>query len=322
MIRALVLAIGLMIATSLPANSADRFHEVEALLDDNRYAEAIERLSAMPEANDNAGQVSYYLAMAQLRRGDIQEAEDNVEIAIDRDDNNARFHALKGAIHTQQVQDAGLFGKMSLAGDIREAFERAVELAPERIGYRQNLLGFYLHAPGIAGGSTARGREQAKAIAKLDKAAGNRAFLQVHFAEEKVDDAARRFERAVAAAPEDVVLYRIANAGFSALEAWEQTRHVVSAWHNNRPNDPEARYQLGRLAALSGRYLDEGESALREYLETEHAPPLPGAAWAHFRLGLVLRHAGRDLDARRHFDNARELNDGDAQLEEALGDLE
>lgn len=322
MSRALVLAIGLMVATTLPANSTGPFHEVEALLDENRYVEAIERLSAMPEANDEAGQVSYYLAMAQLRRGDIQEAGDSVEIAIDRDEANARFHALKGVIHTQQVQDAGLFGKMSLAGDIREAFERAVELAPDRVGYRQNLLGFYLHAPGIAGGSTARGRKQADAIAKLDKAAGNRAFLQVHLVEEEVDDATRRFERAVAAEPEDVAQYRIANAGFSALEAWEQTRQVISAWHDNLPDDPEARYQLGRLAALSGRYLDEGESALRDYLATEHAPPLPGDAWAHFRLGLVLRHAGRDLDARRHFDNARELNDGDAQLEEALGDLE
>jgi hypothetical protein len=63
-----------------------------------------------------------------------------------------------------------MFRAMGMAGDIREAFQKAVELDPSNMDAQFGLMGYYLAAPAIAGGGIDKARDQARAIARVDAA--------------------------------------------------------------------------------------------------------------------------------------------------------
>src|SRR5205814_1955101 len=63
---------------------------------------------------------------------------------------------------------AGPLAQMSLAGSLKQAMERAVELDSTNIEGRINLFQFYLEAPAAMGGGLDKAREQAAAIMARD----------------------------------------------------------------------------------------------------------------------------------------------------------
>jgi tetratricopeptide (TPR) repeat protein len=86
------------------------------------------------------------------------------------------------------------------------------------------------------------------------------------------------------------------------------------------PDDPGARYQLGRNAALSGDRLDEGERYLREYIEMgDRGQGNPSEAAARWRLALVLEQQGRIDEALRELEASRQL---DPDFEQSADDLD
>lgn len=316
------LALSVFIISELPADPGPSLDQVDSLIEQARYGQALEVLSTLPKEENAAGLVSFKRAHVHFRMQEFDKAEDFVKNAIKQDEKNASFHALKGAIHAGQINDAGMFSKMSLAGKIKDSFKKAVELAPDNVSYRENLLGYYVNAPGIAGGSTKKAREQAKAIAELDPAAGYRATLLIHFSEEEADEAQAQFREAASQFPQDSELYAAATTGFAQLEAYDLAHEVVLQWRENLPDDAGALYQHGRLAAVSGQFLDQGEAAMRQYLTANRDEGDPPLYWAHYRLGLVLQHKDDHEDADRQFEIARRQGKDDEQLMSALSDLD
>lgn len=320
LIRAL--ALGLFLVAAVQASPATTLDDVAKLIEKGNLEQALGALESLPEESDESGMVSFHRARIHQRRGDYDRAEELIEMALEMDEGNASFHALKGAIHVGQINNAGFFSKMSLAGKIKDAFRRAVELDPGNVSYRENLMGYYLNAPGIAGGSTDRAREQAQAIAELDRGAGYRARLQIHLKEEELARAAAAFQEAIAEFPGDARLYALATSGFSQAEDYGNANLAVTSWRENLPNDAGALYQQGRLAAISGQYLEVGKAALKAYLKADREENDPPLHWANFRLGLVLMHQGDEKGAEARFALAREQGRDDEDLMEALADLD
>jgi len=66
-----------------------------------------------------------------------------------------------------RVDDVGMLSKMSLAGDGRKAFEKAIAIDPNHVAARVGLAQFLLSAPGIAGGSVEKAKAQGDALLAL-----------------------------------------------------------------------------------------------------------------------------------------------------------
>lgn len=317
-----ILALGLMLAGAAESNPAPSLEQADALIQQHQLDRALEVLDALPEESDKAGLVSFNRARAFFRKGNFDRAEDQIDRAIRKDDRNAGFHELKGAIHARQIDDAGMFGKMSLAGKMRRSFERAVELAPDNVDYRRSLFEFYLNAPGIAGGGTDKAARQAEAIAALDPKAGYLTRLQVQFQEEELTEAEKLFKEATERFPRDASLYAVATIGFANAESYDRSHEAVQRWRESMPDDAGAMYQHGRLAAVSGKYLEEGAKAMRAYLEADRGDTDPPVYWAHYRLGLILKRLGDEETAGAEFEQARELGRDDERLMKSLDDLD
>ena len=82
-----------------------------------------------------------------------------------------------------------------------------------------------------------------------------------------------------------------------------------------------ADYSVGRIAALSGEQLADGEAALRRYLTTTPAPNEPGIPSAHFRLAQILEAKKDVAAARTEYQEALKLQPGHVAARKALASL-
>ena len=82
-----------------------------------------------------------------------------------------------------------------------------------------------------------------------------------------------------------------------------------------------ARYQIGKIGALTGRELDLAQASLEEYLR--HDPPEngPSHAAAHWRLGMIYGHLGEVDRARAAYEESLRLDPDFEQAKAALEKL-
>ena len=117
-----------------------------------------------------------------------------------------------------------------------------------------------------AGGGLDKATAQAEAITKIDAQRGRFVFATLYVGEKKYAEALAQFEEAL----------------------------------KTNPDDYTCLYQIGRLAAVTGQYLDRGLTCLRRCLElpSPDSPNTPGHAAAHWSIGTILE-AKKDLPAAR-----------------------
>jgi tetratricopeptide (TPR) repeat protein len=174
-----------------------------------------------------------------------------------------------------------------LAGKCKREYLKAVELDGKNVEARQSLLNFYLQAPGFAGGSIEKAAAQAEETKKFDPPRGRQMFASVYLAEEKYDLAFAEFDEVL----------------------------------KDKPDDYTSLYQVGRLAAMTGRFLDRGLTSLRRCLAMPAPEGEPGHAAAHWRIGNILEKQGDKPGARAAYEAALKVDPQFPQAIEALRKL-
>lgn len=239
-----------------------------------KSAEAQAAFEALAAADPKNAEAQRALAELAMRRGDndnaVSYAEKAVALAPDNDD----YQTTLGDAYGSAAQKASIFSQFGLAKKCLAAYQRAAALAPNKVNRHQNLFEYYRQAPGIAGGGIDKALAEAAVIKKLDASQGRIAFATLYTADKKYDLALAEFDDALQAAPDD----------YSAL------------------------YQIGKLAAISGQYLDRGLTSLRRCLElTPPSPNMPGPPAANWRMGLILERKNDLAGARAAYEAALKL---------------
>lgn len=258
---------------------------------------------------------------AQMRAGDLEAAAASLEQAVSEAPGDAAAHHLLGAAYGLQASRGSMFSKMRLAGKMREHFERAVELAPDELDYRESLLQYYAQAPAVAGGGADKARAQAAEIARRDPVRGLLARATVLRVEGKPEEAIAAYRQAYKARPEDgrvglgLAIYlqelqRFDEAFAHLRQVVERTPGLLGAW-----------YQIGRTAVLASANHAEGEAAFRRFLAGTPGANDPPLAAAHWRLGMLYEQMGRKADARTAYQEALRLDPKNAEAGAALKKL-
>lgn len=283
---------------------------------------AIDILRQAASQGSSDGRAHYYTGRAYFDKGQYKESAGWFEQAVERVPGNAEYHLWLGRAYGSWARESNMFRKMSLAGDIKREFVKAVELDPENLDARGDLISFYLEAPGVAGGDKEKALEQAKEIKSRDPIQGHFALGRVYESKEEPEKAANEFRSAIKLDPKDDRAYfRLAYLQQRG-EDFDGAHETFMALAKAMPDDLSAQYQIGRNAAMSGKHLEEAAASLRRYLE-EHQPgdDGPSNAWAHCRLGQVYGHMGKREQARAEFDEALKLDPDHKEAKKALKDL-
>ena len=237
------------------------------------YSAARVALRAVEEKKGGDPAIDFYLGRIALWFNDEEEARERLQRAVNEEPGEARYANALGDAYGLTAQRAPLITKLGWGKKCLAAYERAVALEPANPIFEWSLLGYYLHAPRIAGGGLTKARAAAARIKSLDPEGGHAALITVHLA---------------------------ANDFPAALAEAEQALR-------NHPDSFLALYQFGRCAAVSGLELDRGIAALQRCLAlpAPQGDGRPSHALVHYRLASLFEQQGMEGRAAEHLDRVR-----------------
>lgn len=280
--------------------------------------------SLSSDSSAQAGKAAFDEGMRLMRLNKADAAEKQFERAVAADANSGLYHLWLGNAVGQQTTTASTLRQPFMARRVKAEFERAVALDPELIDAREGLIQFYLMAPGFMGGSEAKAREQQREIAKRNAFRGHLAAADVAWAGKDTAATERAIRAAIALAPDSVrtvITLAQRQASWGRVTAAFAT---LDDFHARHPGDIAVRFQIGRLAAVSGQQLGRGEKFLRELVaEPDWASSnlRPSRAAVHYRLGVVLEKSGRKPDAKASYERAIAIDPQFKPAKDALAAL-
>jgi tetratricopeptide (TPR) repeat protein len=295
-------------ATSLAAG-ADRDDGIR-FFQAQRYPEARTSLEAAVRQNPRDARAAASLGRVLYEENELDRATYWLEKSTGLDPTSSSNMYWLGRAYGQQAIYGNVFLRAKLAGKIRRAFARAVELDPDNMDARIGLLEFYLRAPGFMGGSLANARTEADAIRARDPLHGHRARARIEEHAKHLPLAAAEYEAAIREFPSRTEPFYWIESGAIDKHDWAAAFAAMDRLAALRPDDAGPRYEIGRLAALSGHELDRGEANLRLYLQHEPRGTEPSIAMAHARLAEILERKGDGGRAREEFTAAIRLDPG------------
>ena len=299
----------------------DSLEEAVSLFEQGLLGEAQASFERLQLTDPQRADTYYYLGLIQQSRGEYMQAADFFEEAVSRDVQRSKYYQGLGEAYGSAAQNVSFLKQMRLAGKIRDAFERAVELDGDNIEARSGLITYYLNAPSIAGGGDDKAMEQAREIGKRDTYRGHLSLASIYQSQQDEPAAMREYRAAIAISPDEMSAYLALGIYLTNQERFDEAMQTYDSALQKNMNDMGVIYQVGRTASISGLYLERGVAAFSRYLDYTPKPDEPGLDWANYRLGLVYQHQGKFEQARNHFQQALMLNADHPEAKKALKKL-
>ena len=316
--RQLITALCLALALAAPLAAQNAADEGVRLFTGGRFDDARVQLAAAAKADPRNATAAFYLGRIELAEGDGERAAEWLERATRIDPASSQYQYWLGNAYGRQAVRAGRLKQARLAGRIRGALERSVELDPNNLDARSALLQYYVIAPGFMGGSMGKARAQAREITSRSALRGRIAKGVIAERNKEVALAQREYEAAVAAAPDSAIGYTVLGDLYRRTGKYDQAFATFARMQKVLPQEAAALYLIGRTSAVSGERLDEGAAALRGYLAARRRDTDPPLASAHFRLATILEKQGRRDEARGEYQATLRLDPEQKEAREGL----
>lgn len=303
----------LLISPSLYAQNTEK---AKKLYEEKKYDEAKTLLASVDDDHKDYAEAQFYLGRIAFDQQKFEEAEEFLEEAVDANDKVADYHYWYGSAMGTIAQNANTLKQGFYAPKIKNEFEKTVELDPKNIDAHWGLIEFYTQAPGFMGGSWEKAEETARGIMKINKTEGYRALATVYERQEKWAEAEKQYVEAAKTDP--VMTYTLANF-YIRQKKFDKAFALFDDMQKKEPNNMLVIYALGRLSALTGQRLDQGEANLLQYLAYQPKQNEPSHAGANMRLAQIKEKKGNKAEAKKLFETALKA---DPNLKEAKEGLE
>ena len=326
---------------------------LDALLEAGHWKRLQQR--AEPQAADKQNpQAAYFLSCAKTAFGDLDGALELAQRAVSLAPGNSKYHQQLAVVYGRKANRASFLKKMSLGGKYKDEVKKAVELDAKNVDALWELMEFYWHAPGIAGGDQNKARSLAGDIMRLNAAKGYLALaelsapgqeadiedyyhkaaqadpksyhVQMRLArsfylsdkQKKYDLADKHAQQAVSLDPERIGAYKVMAVVRVRQEHWQELDRLLAQAAAKVPDDLSAHFEAGLQTLLTGKDPVRAEQYLRKYLTQEPEAGAPSLSQAHWRLGQALEKQGRKTEAISEIEAALRM---EPTLEGAKQDL-
>lgn len=129
-------------------------------------------LDAASSAEPSNARWLFGRALVLRTNGQRTAAREVMERAVKLEPGSAAHQFWYGTMIFESVNEAPTLKKMGLADTAMEALEKSLKLDPEQPMARYSMAQFYINAPGIAGGSFRKAKEQAKLLFAMKEGKG------------------------------------------------------------------------------------------------------------------------------------------------------
>ena len=278
------------------------------LFEAGKYKEAKTVFEPAFKANTRDAAAAFYLGRIALEERKNERAAEYFETATKLDPKSTTYYLWLGRAYGREAQQANVLRQPGLAKRTKSAWERAIELDPDNLDARSDLIQYYVQAPGFLGGSTSKAIEQAEAIRERNALRGFLELGALYERDKKLADA----EKAYLAASKEksdrhVGTYRL-GLFYQNTGAFDKAFELFEAMIVADPTEFGALFQIGKTGAMSGQRLDRSAEALEAYLKTTPGRNDPTLAAAHWRLGMVYERRQDRQRAKAEYETAVRLD--------------
>jgi tetratricopeptide (TPR) repeat protein len=247
---------------SRPVSAQTSVEEIEDYIRNGEYDRARSSLASLVESDPTNARAQYWFGRLLFTMyNDLDRAAEHLKLAVEYEEGNAEYHWMLGNVFGRQAQEASIFSQMSLAGDVKEQFERAVELDSNDVRFRTSLMQFYVQAPGIIGGSIERALIQADAIYRIDPYAGHAARALIATAEDDLPMAEEEWKKAIAVDTTRWTAFHRLGYLYLQLGRGEESIPLFQKYVAIAPDDANSYDSLGDGYFAAGQF----DSALVQY---------------------------------------------------------
>jgi len=300
------MSILLFILLFQPAFNAD---QVLGWIQSREFARAESALKASASANRSNAKWHYAYGRLEFGRQKSLEALPHFEKAAELQPRNSEYALWVGNASCSAAATASTLRQPFLARTCKTAYDRTLELDPSNVEARSNLIRYHMQAPSIMGGDPAIATRYANDLMRLAPYRGLQDRIYIATAKKSTAEAERLMREGIRQYPDSSAFRN--QLGLRLVEAknwagaYEQFSHLAKAF----PEDWSHRYQIGRLAALSGQYLPQGRAEMEKLIrENPSSMSVSFRSMMHTRYGQILAHQRQMDAARRAFDQALRID--------------
>jgi tetratricopeptide (TPR) repeat protein len=289
-------------------------------LDSGKYAEVASVLQQRVEKDPGDAQATLWLARSFLDLGEYGKAVTFAERAAHLSPDCSESHFWLARAYGMRADATRSF---LLARKARVEFQTAVQLDPDNLAARRDLMEFYLQAPWILGGSQEKAWAQVQAIASRDSTEGDLARAIYWRDLNKPELAAKNYRKVLEARPQQAEAYFQIADFYEADHQPVEVEAAVRAVSSIVPHDPRLKYYSAVANIMKRQDLSGAEQDLKAYLAgTPRRDDFPAHAAAYDWLGRIYEIWGKKQQAINQYRSALRLSPDNQAARDALKRLD
>jgi tetratricopeptide (TPR) repeat protein len=184
------------------------------------------------------------------------------------------YHWL-GRTHGRRAETGNVFAAPGHASKARASFEEAVRIDPTNLEAANDLLDFYLQAPGFLGGSMEKAEALAQRIGQLDAAEGHYAQAQLNDNRKQFEQAEQELRRAAELEPGDVGRWIDVAKYMARRGQVRESDAVFDQAAAIAPDHPQLLFDRAEVYIRHRYRLDDARTLLERYLRVPLTPDDP-----------------------------------------------
>jgi tetratricopeptide (TPR) repeat protein len=260
------------------------------------------------------------LARSFMDLGQYDQAVDFAERAVSLAPGCSETHFWLARSYAMKADTARSFW---LARKARIEYQTAVQLNPDNLFARRDLMEFYLEAPWILGGSKQKALEQVEEIALRNATEGHLARAIYWRDLNKPLLASKEYRKVLEARPQQAEAYFQVADFYESDQKPAEVEATVREVSLVAPKDPRVDYYAAVASVMKRQDLSKAEQDLKAYLATTpRRDDFPPHAAAHEWLGRIYEIWGKKQQAIQQYRLALSLSPDYRPAQDALRRLD